>query len=121
MSATTRLLGSVLCLAGGCLIGFGSQSLEFVRSAVAQLDGAVSGATSAIGVQTGIPSFEIFLIFGLVLFILGAVVVAWGGWSTPPGATPARYASKGPDACRFCGAPMKGSKTYCPNCGKSQY
>jgi hypothetical protein len=117
MSWRTRLLGCLLCLAGGYAIGFGSQSVALVRSAMGQFQGSV---TSVVGVETGLSSFEWFLIIGVVLFVLGLAAVALSGGALERKGGPTTQAKTDPDSCRFCGAPMNGSRTYCPNCGKSQ-
>ncbi len=118
MSWRARLLGCLLCLTGGYAIGFGSQSEAFVRSAIGQFQGSI---TSTVGVQTGLSSFEWFLTIGIVLFAAGLVVVAVGGGvlEQTRGASSSE-AKRNPNSCRYCGASMNGSTTYCPNCGKSQ-
>jgi hypothetical protein len=118
MSWKTRLLGCLLCLAGGYVIGFGSQSEASVRSAIGQFQGSV---TSVVGVQTVLSSFEWFLVVGVILFVGGLVTVALsGGVLGQAAGAPASQAKRDPNSCRYCGASMSGSTTYCPNCGKSQ-
>lgn len=118
MSWKSRLLGCFLCLVGGYAIGFGSQSEALVRGAIGQFQNSV---TSVVGVQTGLSTFEWFLIIGVVLFVVGLVMVALsGGVVGPTTGGPTNQAKRDPNSCRFCGTSMNGSTTYCPNCGKSQ-
>lgn len=90
-----------------------------MRSAIGQFQGSV---TSLVGVQAALSSFEWFLIVGVVLFALGLVVVALGGGGVlqQTKRAPTNQVKRDPGSCRYCGASMNGSTTYCPNCGKSQ-
>lgn len=122
MSRATRLLGSVLCVAGGYVIGFGSDSQAYVRAAFRLVEGLITALPLPPSVESEFSSFGWFLIIGVILFVAGAgIVVIEGTVAEQTGGGPVRpAAARDPNSCRFCGAPMKGSKTYCPNCGKSQ-
>ena len=122
MSRTSRLLGVILCLAGGCSIGFGSATQTTIRNAVTNVEGAINAIPFLPSVETQLSSFEWFVLAGLILFLVGAVLVAIGGGArTEIGRGIDRPARKSTEpSCKFCGAPMGGSTTYCPNCGKSQ-
>lgn len=73
------------------------------------------------GVQSDLSSFEWFILAGLILFLIGAVLAITGGGQMESSSTVDHLVQKSNDpSCKFCGAPMNGSTTYCPNCGKSQ-
>jgi hypothetical protein len=122
LSRASRLLGVILCLAGGCLIGFGSAAQTTIKSAVTSVEGVINAVPFLPSVETQLSSFEWFLLAGLVLFVVGAILVAIGGGGRAeivgPGGRAARKSAE--PSCKFCGAPMAGSTIYCPNCGKSQ-
>jgi len=72
--------------------------------------------------QAQLSSFEWFLAVGLVLFILGAILAILGGGQQQEIEHPLTQSAQSVSSpkCKFCGSPMNGSTTYCPNCGKSQ-
>jgi hypothetical protein len=73
------------------------------------------------GVESDLSSFEWFVLVGLILFLIGAILAITGGGQLESSGAVDRPAQKSNDpSCKFCGAPMNGSTTYCPNCGKSQ-
>jgi hypothetical protein len=122
LSRASRLLGSALCLAGGYIIGFGSDSQPYVKSAFNSVEGLITALPLPPSVESEFSSFGWFLIIGVILFVAGVgIAVIESTASDQTGARPVRPVfSRDPNSCKFCGAPMKGSKTYCPNCGKSQ-
>ncbi len=70
-----------------------------------------------------------YLSFGSALIIIGIVMVVLGGSGKlkkpkqaekPEAETPPPPPVRPPGSCKFCGADLQGSKTYCPACGRSQ-
>jgi hypothetical protein len=61
-----------------------------------------------------------------VLIVVGIILVVLGGSGKPKEPkkpkteTPPPPPVRPPGSCKFCGADLKGSKTYCPVCGRSQ-
>jgi len=128
LSRKSHLLGGVLCLAGGYLIGYTSGTQTLLKGFLGGLNSFVR-TVGLSGLADGLTTTEWYLAFGSVLIILGIllVVLGGGGGGQPK---PAKQAEKKatapptpvrpPGSCKFCGADLKGSKTYCPSCGRSQ-
>lgn len=120
MSRATRLLGSALCLAGGYLIGFGSDSQAYIRGAFRSVQGIIAMLPLPTNVESEFSAFGWFVIFGVILFVAGAGIAVVETTASEQTSRPFRPVTRDPNSCKFCGAEMKGSTTYCPNCGKSQ-
>jgi len=113
-------------LAGGFLIGYRLGAEARLHQAITTLNAVVNRIPFVPGLVDQITTTEWYLGAGLVLVIIGLLLVVTGGGGRQretkqqqkPVApqTPARA----PGSCRFCGADLKGSKTYCPSCGRSQ-
>ena len=70
-------------------------------------------------------AWEWYLAFGLVLIIIGLLFVVTGGAGgkklpVPEKKDEPKVIVPKPGSCRFCGADLRGSTTYCPTCGRSQ-
>ena len=68
-----------------------------------------------------------YLAVGGILIIAGILLVVVGGHgrvkvvaTQPVRSVPPVQARPAGQSCKFCGADMKGSTTYCPSCGRSQ-
>ncbi len=125
MSLTRRLLGGVLCLAGGYLIGYYSGTQASLRLALGDINSAVHVVPLLPGLIDQVSTESWYLALGLVLIAVGILLVAIGGGgrakvTNKPEAPKPDAPVRPPGSCKFCGADLKGSKTYCPSCGRSQ-
>jgi hypothetical protein len=127
LSRTSHLIGGALILGGGFLIGYRAGAEARLHQVLSVLNGFVNAIPFIPGLVDQITTTEWFLGTGLVLIVIGLVLVVTGGSGKPkgtkqpdkkPAAPPAT--ARAPGTCKFCGADLKGSKTYCPSCGRSQ-
>ena len=127
MSRTSHLVGGILALAGGYLIGYNSGAQGLLRSELGALNGFVNALPLIPGLLDQVSVSDWYLSAGSLLVVVGLLLVLLGGGGmsketnqgkkntpTPPVQT------RPPGSCKFCGADLKGSKTYCPRCGRSQ-
>jgi len=127
LSRASHFAGGLLCLAGGCLVGYGSGTEAQLKGVVGGIDGAVNSVPFIPGLVDQLTTSEWYLIPGLVLVVVGLLMVVIGGGGGGPNAPKKQKAVpvaeapvRPPGSCKFCGADLKGSTTYCPVCGKSQ-
>jgi hypothetical protein len=120
------LVGGLLCLVGGYLVGYDSGIEAQLKGIVGGIDGAVNSLPFIPGLVGQLTTDEWYLIPGLVLVVVGLLMVVIGGGGGGPKAPKQKAAPvaeapvRPPGSCKFCGADLKGSKTYCPVCGRSQ-
>ncbi|MDA4112425.1 MAG: hypothetical protein OK474_00030 [Thaumarchaeota archaeon] len=128
MSRRSRLIGGVFCLAGGYLIGYMSGAQAVLKGVLGAINSVVNIIPFLPGLVDQLSTTVWYLSVGSVLLIVGILLVVIGGdggrmktAKQPirpiPTAIQARPAGQ---SCKFCGADMKGSTTYCPSCGRSQ-
>src|SRR5438445_5016554 len=119
LSLSSRFAGGLLCLAGGYVIGYGSGDQSMLGGITTAIDGAVNSTSFLKTIADQLSSIQWYAAVGGVLFLLGSIVILRGGGrSSVPRKTQQRQVN--PGTCKFCGADMKGSTTYCPRCGRSQ-
>jgi hypothetical protein len=111
-------------LAGGYLIGYSSGSQNQLKSVLGGLHGVVQAIPFLPGLVSSLPTSEWYLASGLILITVGIILVVLGGGQPKPKRMEAKAEPEvpvyPPGSCKFCGADLKGSTTYCPSCGKSQ-
>ena len=112
-------------MAGGYLIGYSSGTQNQLKSVLSGLHSVVQAIPFLPGLVNSIPTSEWYLAFGLVPIALGIIMVVLGGGGQPKSKKAEAKAEPvvpvyAPGSCKFCGADLKGSTTYCPSCGKSQ-
>jgi hypothetical protein len=126
LSRRSRLIGGILCLAGGYLIGYRSGTEAYLEGVLGAINSSVNAVPFLSGVFNQLSTTEWYLTIGSVLVILGLLLVVLGGGGKakeskqPEKKAPAKAPARPPGSCKFCGADLKGSKTYCPSCGRSQ-
>ena len=125
MSRKSHLIGGLLCLAGGYLVGYFEGTQAYLNGILAPIDGGLNSLPFVPGAIDSLTVEEWYLIAGSVLIVLGLLLVVTGAGGKQKEAKPAKaqappVAVRPPGSCKFCGADLKGSKTYCPSCGRSQ-
>ncbi len=129
MSRKSHLIGGLLCLAGGYLIGYVSGAQVWMKSELGALNSLVNALPFIPGLVNQISNTDWYLASGSILIIIGVLLVLIGGDGRPKepkepkqaeDETPPPPPPRPPGSCKFCGADLKGSKTYCPVCGRSQ-
>lgn len=129
MSRKSHLVGGLLCLAGGYLLGYSSGSQALLKSELGTLNSVINALPFIPGLVGQISTQDWYLSFGSALIIIGIIMVVLGGSGKPKEPkqpkqprteTPPPPPVRPPGSCKFCGADLKGSKTYCPVCGRSQ-
>ncbi len=121
LSLTSRFLGGILCLAGGYVIGYASGAQSILQVITNAIDYVINSISFLKTIADQLSSIEWYLAVSLILFLLGLIlIVRRTGNSVSPKLQPGSRRPVNPGACKFCGADMKGSKTYCPVCGRSQ-
>jgi hypothetical protein len=125
LSRKSHLIGGLLCLVGGYLIGYTSGAQVWLKSELGALNSVVNALPFIPGLVNQISNTDWYLASGSVLIIIGILLVLIGGDARPKEPKQAKDETpapppRPPGSCKFCGADLKGSKTYCPVCGRSQ-
>ena len=127
MSRKSHLLGGVLCLVGGYLIGYSSGTQALMKGFLGAVNSFVQAVPFLPGLVGQLTTADWYLSFGSVLIIVGVLLVVTGGSGQAKAAkepeekkTAPQVQTRPPGTCKFCGADLKGSTTYCPSCGRSQ-
>jgi hypothetical protein len=112
-------------LAGGYLIGYFEGTQTYLSGVLGVVDDGVNSLPYLSGAINSLTVEEWYMIIGSVLAVLGLLLVVTGGGGRQKEAKPAKAQAppvtiRPPGTCKFCGADLKGSKTYCPSCGRSQ-
>jgi hypothetical protein len=130
LSRRSHLIGGIFCLVGGYVIGYSSGVQAVLKGVLGVVNGLVNALPFLPGLVDQLTTTGWYLSVGSVLIVIGLILVVLGGGGgggktkapkQPENKVPASQPLvRTPGSCKFCGADMKGSTTYCPSCGKSQ-
>jgi hypothetical protein len=127
LSRRSHLIGGILCLVGGYLIGYTSGAQSVLNGVLGAIHSVVKAIPYLPGLVDQLGTTGWYLTVGAILIIVGILLVVVGGHgrvkvvpAQPVRPVPAVQARPAGQSCKFCGADMKGSTTYCPSCGRSQ-
>ena len=127
MSRRSHLIGGILCLVGGYLIGYTSGTQSVLNGVLGVIHSVVNAIPYLPGLVDQLGTTGWYLTIGAILIIVGILLVVVGGHgrvkviaAQPVRPVPPVQARPAGQSCKFCGADMKGSTTYCPSCGRSQ-
>jgi hypothetical protein len=112
---------------GGYLIGYTSGAQSVLNGVLGAIHSVVNVIPYLPGLVDQLGTTGWYLTVGTVLIIIGILLVVVGGHgrvkvvaTQPVRPVPPVQARPAGQSCKFCGADMKGSTTYCPSCGRSQ-
>jgi hypothetical protein len=112
---------------GGYLIGYTSGAQSALKGVLGAINSVVNIIPFLPGLVDQLSTTVWYLAVGSILIIAGILLVVIGGdggrakaAKQPVRPMPTVQARPAGQSCKFCGADMKGSTTYCPNCGRSQ-
>jgi hypothetical protein len=126
LSRRSHLIGGILCLLGGYLIGYTSGTQSVLNGVLGSIHAVVNFIPFLPGLVDQLSTTGWFLTFGAIFIVVGILLVVIGGSGRvvvakqPVRPVPPVQARPAGQSCKFCGADMKGSTTYCPSCGRSQ-
>jgi hypothetical protein len=126
LSRRSHLIGGILCLLGGYLIGYTSGTQSVLNGVLGSIHAVVNFIPFLPGLVDQLSTTGWFLTFGAIFIVVGILLVVIGGSGSvmvakqPVRPVPPVQARPAGQSCKFCGADMKGSTTYCPSCGRSQ-